>query len=97
MTFSVRFRIMRHTSRFAQRARKPDDQNAFEATVEAIICDLIHHHLTGEKGAVLITRSNKVLGRKSRYRPPAYGKILPDVLDRLTAPEMGFVVQTWAT
>jgi hypothetical protein len=76
-----------------QRARKSDDQDAFEATVEAVICDLIHHHLTGEKGAVLITRSNKVLGRKSRYRPPAYGKTLPDVLDRLTAPEMGFVVQ----
>ena len=34
-----------------------------------------------------------MLGRKSRYRPLAYGKSLPDILDRLASPEMEFVTQ----
>ena len=76
-----------------QRRRKPADQQAFEATVTAVICDLIHHHLSGQGDGVFITRSNQVLGRKSRYRPLAYGKSLPDILDRLASPEMEFVTQ----
>jgi len=76
-----------------KRKRKPADQETFEATVSAIVCDLMHHQLTGSKGGVAITRSNTILGRRSRYRPVAYGKALPAILDRLTAPEMAFVEQ----
>jgi hypothetical protein len=42
---------------------------------------------------VAITRSHRVLGRKSRYRPRAYGKTLPRILDLLSDPEMAFVEQ----
>jgi hypothetical protein len=76
-----------------QRRRKPADQQAFEMTVTAVICDLIHHFLSGQGDGVFITRSNQILGRKSRYRPLAYGKSLPDILDRLASPEMAFVTQ----
>lgn len=76
-----------------KRKRKPADQGTFEATVSAIVCDLMHHQLTGSAGGVAITRSNTILGRRSRYRPVAYGKALPAILDRLTTPEMAFVEQ----
>ncbi len=76
-----------------RRRRKPADQATFEATVSALVCDLTHHHLTGRDGGVFITRSNQVLGTRSRYRPPAYGKTLPTILDRLSTPEMSFLVQ----
>lgn len=79
--------------RVRQRCRRAADQQAFEATITAIICDLIYHHLSGQGDGVFITRSNQILGRKSRYRPTAYGKSLPDILDRLASPEMGFVAQ----
>lgn len=74
-----------------QRKRRPDDQVTFEATVSAIVCDLIHHHLTKRDGLVAIPRSNQTLGRASRYRPVAYSKALPTILDRLASPEMQFV------
>src|SRR5690349_8480695 len=31
-----------------QRRRKDADQQAFEATITAVTCDLIHHHLSGQ-------------------------------------------------
>jgi hypothetical protein len=55
--------------RLRARRRKPTDQHVFEATVSAVICDLIHHHLTYRPHGVFITRSKQFLGRKSRYRP----------------------------
>jgi hypothetical protein len=76
-----------------KRARKATDQEAFETAVSTIVCNLIHHHLTGTPGdtGIYVTRSNQVLGQRSRYRPVAYGKTLPKVLDELAAPEMAFV------
>ena len=86
--------IMNYEKRFEVRKRKrrPDDQATFEATVSAVLCDLIHHHLTGKQGAVYITRSNQVLGRKSRYRSPVFGKTLRKILDLMETPEMAFVI-----
>ena len=77
-----------------QRRRRQADQTSFEAAVSAIICDLMHHHLTGQGDGVHITRSHVHLGQGGRYSPPAYTKALPDILDRLEAPEMGFVEQS---
>lgn len=74
-----------------RRRRKQADQRVFEATVAAIASDLMYHHILGHGEGVFITRSNQILGRKSRYRPIAYGKSLPAILDRMTAPEMAFV------
>lgn len=76
-----------------KRKRKPSDQAIFEETVSAVLCDVMHHHLSNEPGGLAITRSNSVLGRKSRYRPRAYSKTLPNILDRMEKPEMAFVTE----
>jgi hypothetical protein len=74
-----------------QRQRRPADQQTFETTVTAAICDLMHRAITCPEGWVSVSLSNQHLGRASRYRPPALGKALPDILDRLSAPEMAFL------
>tara|TARA_R110001583_G_scaffold101415_1_gene247856 strand:+ start:9464 stop:10762 length:1299 start_codon:yes stop_codon:yes gene_type:complete len=74
-----------------KRKRRPADQVVFERTVSAILCDAIHHHLTGDQGDIFISRSNQILGRKSRYRPDALNKKLPDILDTMIAPEMVYI------
>ena len=76
-----------------KRKRKTADQVIFETSVSAIICDLIHHNLSQSAGGVAITRSHRILGRKSRYRPPAYNKKLPDLLDAMSSKEMAYVEQ----
>ncbi|MDO9082092.1 MAG: hypothetical protein Q7U56_02285, partial [Humidesulfovibrio sp.] len=74
-----------------QRRRRKADQEVFEATVSAIVSDLAYHHLMNREAGVYITRSHRYLGRKSRYRPAAYGKTLPDILDRLGSQELAFL------
>ncbi len=76
-----------------RRKRRQSDQETFEATVSAILSDLIYHHLKGFDGGVFITRSNRILGTKSRYKPTAYGKTLPAVLDLMSALAVGMVEQ----
>ncbi|MDX8458189.1 hypothetical protein [Mesorhizobium humile] len=84
-TYEVRFGLRRNK-------RRPKDQETFEQTVEAILSDLIHGHLVGGSG-IFVTRSNRVLGAKSRYRPAVYSKAFPATLDLLSKPEMGYVEQ----
>lgn len=74
-----------------KRARREADQEIFEATISAVICDAIHRHCEDPGGRVAVTRSHKLLGRRSRYRSPALGTTLPALLDRLSAPEMDFI------
>ncbi len=54
----------------------------------------MYHFIQGHEYGVYITRSNRKLGRKSRYRPPAYGKTLPDILNNMAEPEMAYVEQS---
>jgi hypothetical protein len=79
-----------------QRARRPKDRVAFEATVGAIIADLVHLALSAAPHApsrLTITRSRAILGRFSpRYRAPAFNAQLPAVLDALVA--LGYVGQS---
>jgi hypothetical protein len=77
-----------------KRARRQADHARFEACVTAIIADLIHFHLSNATGGLVVTRSKTVLGKRSRYRPLVYNKTLPDILDRLAAPEMAFIEQS---
>lgn len=72
--------------------RRPRDQATFEQTVDAVLSDLMHDHLTGGVG-IFVSRSNRVLGTKSRYRPPIYGKAFPAILDLMAKPEMGYIEQ----
>src|SRR3954452_19685168 len=74
--------------------RRPQYQAVFEETVSAIVCDLAHPHLSGVEGGIAITRSNRELAKRSRYRSRVLGKTLPRVLDHLSSPEMEFVEQT---
>lgn len=76
-----------------KRARKPHDRETFELTVEAILCDLMHHKLHRRPCGIYVTRSNAVLRHRNRYRARAYGKIFPAVLDRLATPGLGWLVQ----
>src|SRR5262245_50255052 len=76
-----------------QRARRPKDQQAFEGIVSAIVSDLIHFHLLGKQGGLVVTRSNTILGKRSRYRPQIYNQTFPVILDRLASPEMAFIDQ----
>lgn len=76
-----------------QRARKKVDQELFEATVTALISDLMFNQISGEPPGIAITRSKKKLGRRSRYASPVMGKTLPTILDRLSSPEMDFLRQ----
>lgn len=77
-----------------KRARKEADQKIFEQTIAAVVCDLIHRYRESPAGAVAVPLSNRVLGRKSRYRAPALGKTLPALLESLSAPEMDFISRT---
>ncbi|MBY5417667.1 hypothetical protein HFN09_20685 [Rhizobium leguminosarum] len=76
-----------------KRTRKQHDQETFELTMEAILCDLMHHRLYQRPDAIYVTRSNAVLRHRNRYRPRVYGKTFPDVLDKLAALELGWIVQ----
>ena len=59
----------------------------------ALVCDLTYHHLTDRKNGVTVSRSNRHLERRSRYKAPVETGKLPAVLDSLAAPELGFIEQ----
>ncbi|WP_127431532.1 hypothetical protein [Rhizobium anhuiense] len=65
----------------------------FWLTVEAILCDLMHHKLYRRPCSIYVTRSNAVLRHRNRYRARAYGKTFPAVLDRLAATGLGWLLQ----
>lgn len=73
--------------------RRPEDQKTFEMTVDAVLSDLLYHHFTEFEGGVYVTRSNQVLGTRSRYRPRVYSKALPKILDLMAKPEMALIQQ----
>lgn len=76
-----------------KRGRKAKDQMVFEATVTAIISDLMYHQASGAEGGIAITRSNRYLGTSDRYRHPALNKAMPQLLDNLARPVMAFIEQ----
>jgi len=78
-----------------QRTRKRRDQETLEATLAAVLLDLVHLALSAAPHAptrLTITRSHSVLGRFSpRYRAAAFNKKLPELLDELET--LGFIGQ----
>ena len=74
-----------------KRKRSAGAQAAYEAMVEAILCDLVHRELEVSGGQVHVTQSNQILRKKSRYKGVALSKTLPDILRMMAAEEMGFV------
>ncbi|MCG5538361.1 hypothetical protein, partial [Halorhodospira sp. 9622] len=74
------------------RKRRPRDQEIFQQVITALVANLVYHHLIANDGeGVAISRSRQVLGRKSRYRPKASSSVLPQIMDRLAAPELGIM------
>ncbi|MEW9834226.1 hypothetical protein [Mesorhizobium marinum] len=76
-----------------KRRRKERDQATFEATVEAILCDLINHHVFDLPKRIYVSRSGQVLSAAARYKAPAINKKLPDILDKVSKPEVDYVRQ----
>ncbi|UWF58986.1 hypothetical protein [Brucella sp. 2716] len=71
-----------------QKKRRAVDQGTFERAVEAVLCDLMHHHLYQRPGdGIYVSRSKQVLTAKPRYRPPVYTKTFRDILDNLDRAE----------
>lgn len=63
-----------------KRSRRPADQEIFEQTIAAVVCDLIHRYRENPTGRIAISLSNRDLGRRSRYRSPAMGKRRDDLI-----------------
>lgn len=83
-----------------KRKRKAKDKETFAKNVTALVSDLVHFHLSSgdtRGGGLTLTRSNKVLGNKDRYRPSFQNKTTPKVLDLLASPEIGLAVQVVGT
>ena len=74
-----------------QRKRKVSDQKILEETVEAILCDMMVVHLSGETRGSAVPLSHSVLGTRSRYRPAAFTKQLPNILKALASSELDFI------
>jgi len=77
--------------RLRKRKRRLADQATFERTVEALLCDAIHGRLTIPTGGLMVSLANRDLGSANRYRAPTLNKALPDILKRLSAPEMAYL------
>lgn len=73
------------------RKRRAVDQEIYEITVEAIVCDLLHRHLEVSNGKIHLSQSNQILGKKSRYKGQALGKTLPDILRIMAVSEVSVV------
>lgn len=75
-----------------KRKRRAKDQQSYEAMVEAILCDLIHVHISAPNKKLHISLSKRTDNRIKRYTPSSFGKTLPDVLAKLSSKELDFVV-----
>lgn len=75
-----------------QRKRNAKDMESFKKIVSAIISDLVHNRLTSPDKLLYISLSKRILGKPGRYTSPILSKVLPDILEILSAPEMSFVL-----
>ncbi|WP_152047605.1 hypothetical protein [Aureimonas psammosilenae] len=75
------------------RARKAADRERMAEVVDAIVSDLAHLHLGGLDARRRISRSNRKLSGKTRYRPKAFGQAVPAILDALASPELRIIDQ----
>jgi hypothetical protein len=66
-----------------RRQRRKADLLTLQATVGAVVCDLIHRELTEPGAWVAIPLSKQKLGGKHRARAAALGASLPKVLENL--------------
>jgi len=63
-----RFTKVEKERRLRFRERKRRDLSILRQTIESLVCDLAHHHLSGHSNGIAISRSNRDLKKKSRYK-----------------------------
>jgi hypothetical protein len=83
-----------HCYKKRKNKRRLADLRTFERMIEAICCDLCLLALSDDVAAVHLSRSNKVLRKKSRYKSDVLSGKLPELLDIMAAAEMAFVEMT---
>lgn len=76
-----------------RRKRKAYVQKTFEATITAVICDLVYYVLTTDERPLVIPRSNRVLGKCEQDKAQALNQQLPKLLDTLAAEALDWIVQ----
>lgn len=74
------------------RQRKATDLATFQATVVAVMSDLVRQCIEGEAKGVSLSRSND--WPPVRYQSPIHNKMLPGVLDALSEQGLGYLQQT---
>ena len=76
------------------RARKKQDQETFLRQVSMTVVNLAIHCLSQSITPIRVSRSNRVLGATDRYSAPTcFTNAYRDVLDSLSAPEVGLLMQ----
>ncbi|WP_058319468.1 hypothetical protein, partial [Thalassovita mediterranea] len=76
-----------------KRKRRPDDQRTFERMVTALVSDLAINTLCDEARGIHLSRSNRQLGRISRYGNAATSKTLRQLLDQMADPDLALIEQ----
>ncbi len=74
-----------------KRRRRPADQEIFQESVAAVVCNLVYRELTVPGGNLAVSLSNQLLGRAGRYGSPVMSKVFPDLLERMSSPEMAWL------
>jgi hypothetical protein len=67
--------------------RSAERQQLFEAIIESLVCDAMHHEIEEPGWGVTVTQSRRLLGRKDRYGSAVLSETLPEIIERLTATE----------
>ena len=88
-----RFTKVEKERRLRSRERKRRDLSILRQTIESLVCDLAHHHLSGHSNGIAISRSNRDLKKKSRYKNSYITGQLPYIMDVLELPELQIVEQ----
>lgn len=79
--------------RLRRNKRTAFNNETFRQTVEAVVSDLAYNHLHEDDSGIYVTRSNKHLGKNSRYRPRVFSKAFPAILDTMRHSDTGLVLQ----
>lgn len=88
-----KFTQVEKEKRLRSRDMKRRDLWILRHTIEALVCDLAHHHLSGHSNGIAISRSNRDLKKKSRYKNPYITGQLPFIMDVLELPELQILEQ----
>lgn len=73
------------------RKRKAQDQQTFEAMVEAVVANMLVVIVGGDSRGTAVDLSKDTLSRASRYRSPAQSKNLSPLLKLMATPEIGLI------